>query len=91
MPMILDRVPPNSAYGFRTLKTLSSPEVWYPANRAAGWFMLAAAVISICFNVALWWTVPELPLNRTLLWMTDGTMIPLSMSLPASFIYLERL
>ena len=37
MPMILDRVPPNSAYGFRTPKTLSSPEVWYPANRAAGW------------------------------------------------------
>ena len=91
LPMILGRVPPNSAYGFRTPKTLSSPEVWYPANRAAGWFMLTAMVISICFNLALWWTFPEWPLDRTVSWMTGGTMIPLSISLLASFIYLGRL
>ena len=91
IPMILGKVPPNSAFGFRTPKTLSSQEVWYPANRAAGWFILAAAVVSICFNVALWWTHPEWPLDRTVLWMTGGTMIPLSISLLASFIYLGRL
>ena len=61
IPMILDRVPPNGAYGFRTPKTLSSPEIWYPANRAAGWFMLAAMVVAICFNLALWWAYPEWP------------------------------
>ena len=89
--MILSKVPPNSAYGFRTAKTLSSQEVWYPANRAAGWFMLAAAAISICFNLALWWTFPEWPLDRMVSWMTGGTMIALSTSLLASFIYLGRL
>ena len=57
--MILDKVPPNGVYGFRTPKTLSSPEVWYPANRAAGWFMLAAMVVAICFNLALWSVYPE--------------------------------
>ncbi len=88
IPVILGKVHPNSTYGFRTPKTLSSQDVWYPANRAAGWFMLAAAAISICFNLVLWWTVPEWPLNRTLLWMMGGTMIPLSVSLLASFIYL---
>lgn len=67
IPMILDRVPPNGAYGFRTPKTLESEKVWYPANRAAGWFMLAAAVLSICFNLALWWAFPEWSLNRTVL------------------------
>ena len=91
IPMILDRVPPNSTYGFRTVKTLSSPDVWYPANRAAGWFVLAAAVISICFNLALWWSFPEWRLTRTLFWMNCGTMITLSISLLASFIYLGRL
>lgn len=91
VPTILGKVPPNSVYGFRTPKTLSSPEIWYPANRAAGWFLAAAAVISIGFNLALWWAVPEWPLDRTLSWMTGGTMIPLSMSLVASFIYLGRL
>ena len=91
IPMILGKVPPNGTYGFRTPKTLSSPEVWYSANRAAGWFMVSAAVISICFNLALWWTFPEWPLDRTMSWMTAGTMIPLSISLLASFIYLGRL
>ena len=91
IPMILDRVPPNGAYGFRTPKTLESEEVWYPANRAAGWFMLAAAVLSICFNLALWWTFPEWSLSRTVLWMSGGNMILLSMSFLASSIYLGRL
>lgn len=91
IPMVLGTVAPNGAYGFRTPKTLSSPEVWYPANRAAGWFMLAAMVVSICFNRALWWAYPEWPLERTLSWMTGGMMIPLSISLLASFIYLKRL
>ena len=91
IPMILGKVPPNGAYGFRTAKTLSSPDVWYPANRAAGWFMLAAVAVSICFNLALWWTYPEWPLERTVSWMTGGTMIPLSISVLASLIYIGRL
>ena len=91
IPMILDKVTSNGAYGFRTPKTLSSEDVWYPANRAAGWFMLAAAVVSICFNVALWWIFPEMPLSRTVLWMSGGNMILLSMSFLASFVYLGRL
>ncbi len=91
IPLVLGKVPPNNAYGFRTSKTLSSPEVWYPANRAAGWFMLAAGVISICFNLALWWAFPEWPPNRTESWMIGGTMIPLLIALLASFIYLRRL
>ncbi len=91
VPMILGKVPPNGIYGFRTPKTLSSPDVWYPANRASGWFMLVAAVISICFNLALWWTVPEWPPDRTASWMMGGTMIPLAISIVASFLYLRRL
>ena len=91
IPMILSKVPPNSTYGFRTQKTLSSQEIWYPANRAAGWFMLAAMVVSICFNLALWWIFPEWSLNRTVGWMTGGTMILLLTSVLASIIYIGRL
>ena len=91
VPMILGKVPPNGAYGFRTPKTLSSPDVWYPANRASGWFMLAAMAAAICFNLALWWAYPEWPLERMVLWMTGGMMIPLAISVVASFIYLGRL
>ena len=91
IPLILGKVSANGSYGFRTPKTLSSDDVWYPANRAEGWFMLAAAVLSIFFNLALWWTVPEWSPSRTVLWMTAGNMILLSTSLLASFIYLGRL
>lgn len=53
--------------------------------------MLAAAVLSICFNLALWWFFPEWSLSRTVLWMSGGNMILLSMSFLASSIYLGRL
>ena len=53
--------------------------------------MLAAAVISICFNLALWWTVPGMAARQDGLVDDGGTMIPLAMSIVASFIYLRRL
>jgi hypothetical protein len=53
--------------------------------------MLAAMAISICLNLALSWAFPAWPLDRAVLWMTGGTMVLLSLSLLASFIYLGRL
>ena len=90
-PMALGRIPPNGIYGFRTEKTLSSPEVWYPANRASGWFMVAAAAVSLAFNQVLSWTFPEWPIERAMPWLVGGNVIPLGAALVASFIYLRRL
>ena len=45
LPMMYDKVPPNGFYGFRTPRTLSDPNVWYPANRVAGRNMALAGVI----------------------------------------------
>ena len=59
LPMILGKVGPNRIYGFRTRKTLSDPSIWYPANRAAGWFTLASAVVALAFNLDLWRSFPE--------------------------------
>lgn len=36
LPLALGKVPPNWFYGFRTPKTLSSPDLWYAANRSLG-------------------------------------------------------
>ncbi len=90
-PMALGKIPPNRIYGFRTEKTLSSPEVWYPANRAAGWFMVAAAAVSLVFNLAVSSALPEWPLERLKPWMVGGNLVPLAASVIASFIYLRRL
>ena len=51
-PMIQGHVPPNSTYGFRTEKTLSSPSIWYPANAFAGWVFLGASVVTMGATVA---------------------------------------
>jgi uncharacterized membrane protein len=45
LPMMYDKIPPNSFYGFRTPRTMSDPNVWYPANRVAGRNLALAGVI----------------------------------------------
>ena len=52
VPLIKGRVPPNHWYGFRVRRTLSDPAVWYPANRHAGWRMLAAGLLWLGAAVA---------------------------------------
>ena len=44
VPLILQRVPRNAFYGFRTRKTLSSDAIWYPANVFAGQALALASV-----------------------------------------------
>jgi uncharacterized membrane protein len=46
IPPILRWVGPNPIYGFRTPRTHSSPEIWYPANAFAGRVLLIAAGVS---------------------------------------------
>ena len=45
LPLIYDKVPPNGFYGFRTPRTMSDPNVWYPANRVAGRNLAVAGAI----------------------------------------------
>ncbi len=61
-PLILGKVKPNAVYGFRTPKTLSNDEIWYAANRTAGWDMVLAAVVCVC----LWFARPYVPAMRGL-------------------------
>jgi uncharacterized membrane protein len=46
IPMILKLVPPNPYYGFRTPRTLANRELWFRANRFAGWALLIGAGVS---------------------------------------------
>jgi uncharacterized membrane protein len=91
IPMVIGVVPPNRLYGFRTRKTLSSPEIWYRANRVSGWFMIAACIVAITFNLILWTLHPDWPVKRLLFWMANATALSIALSLIPSFIYLKRL
>lgn len=52
IPLIRRRIPPNLYCGFRTKKTLSSPDIWYPANEYMGKLLrvdgVCVVVASIC-------------------------------------------
>ena len=60
IPMIMGKVPPNNLYGFRTKKTLSDPEIWYPANAYAGKWLLVWGVLMIVAALLLPWLLPDL-------------------------------
>ena len=91
IPMVLAMVPPNAFYGFRTPRTLSSPRIWYAANRVSGWFLIVASALTICFNLALWWIHPDWPEKRLVFWMANAMAVSVFLAVVASFMYLRRL
>ncbi len=91
IPMAFGKVGPNGFYGFRTPKTLSSPEIWYPANRVSGWLLIAAGACTIVVNLVLLALFPELPRRTLLLWMTFSNVVPILCSFVVSLLYIRRL
>ena len=53
IPLIQERVPPNSFYGFRTVKSLSDPKIWYAINRMSGIDLLIAGALISLGSVAM--------------------------------------
>jgi len=91
LPMALGKIPPNGLYGFRTPKTLASPDIWYPANRIAGWFMVAAGALVFCFNLLLWSIHPDWPPETLVIWMAGAGFTAIVLASVASLIYLRKL
>jgi uncharacterized membrane protein len=53
VPLIQERVPPNSSYGFRTAKSLSDPKIWYAINRISGRDLLIAGALITLGSIAM--------------------------------------
>ena len=53
VPLIQGRVKPNAWYGFRIPLTLNNPDIWYPANRYAGWSLLAYGLVLLVVTLGL--------------------------------------
>ena len=52
LPLALGLIPPNPL-GYRTARSLSSPELWREANILAGWLGLSAATAALLINLGL--------------------------------------
>lgn len=46
-PMFRHMVRPNTLYGFRTVQTVSDPEVWYPVNERSGKHLIVMGLVLI--------------------------------------------
>jgi hypothetical protein len=86
LPLMLGMVPPNGVYGFRTRQTLASPELWFRANRFAGFALFIAAAIS----AAIFLVQPEWASGRSLVGVVV-LVLPIIAALVASFAYVRRI
>ena len=86
IPLILKIVPPNRLYGFRTSQALANRELWFRANRFAGWALLLSAVAS----TAVFVREPAYASGRS----AAGLVIfvaPLAIAVAACFVYVRRI
>lgn len=67
VPMLLGKVPRNPLYGFRTRLTLSSDEIWYPANRFAAKGLLIWGLLNLLAATLAYTLQPLPPWGRNLL------------------------
>jgi SdpI/YfhL protein family len=85
VPLILRCVRPNPIYGFRTPRSLSSPEIWYPVNAFAGWTLLiSAAVRAVSLSLIPAHCLLQTRIPPVLL------LAPLAVAVFACFLYLRR-
>jgi len=81
---MLNLVPPNDVYVFRTQQTLSSPELLFRANRFAGCALFVAAATSPAILAGY----PEYSSGLVGLAVFA---VPVAIALAASFVYVRRL
>ena len=53
VPLIMGKIPPNPWYGYRTKRTLTSKEIWYPTNAYAGKWLLGSGLWDLFAAFAL--------------------------------------
>lgn len=91
LPLIRGRVPRNPLYGFRTPKTLSSDDIWYPANRYAGRALFRAGLATLAGSLVLLPFAARLSVDAVAYVGLALTLLPLGVALYGIFRYLNRL
>ncbi len=64
IPLILEKIGINGLYGFRTEKTMSSPTIWYAANKIMGRDLFVAGFLILGTAIAVYVAPVELSKNQ---------------------------
>ena len=91
VPMILEMVPPNNWYGFRTRRTLSDPDVWYPANRIAGQYLAVAGTVIVLTTLLVFLFQKSLRPNTASIILLSVSLISILGATVLSLIALRRI
>ena len=90
VPLILQKIPPNGLYGFRTRSTMENPKLWYLVNAFAGKRLLVVglgAAISAC---VLYFTTHQ-NIDQYALSCLGVFLALFLWALITSFLYLRRI
>jgi uncharacterized membrane protein len=91
IPLIMEKVPPNYLYGFRTKKTISNKEIWYKANKYAGKDLLVMGLILSVGTLILLIFKDKLSV-AVISWISLALiLIPLAIVLVRGLRYLSKL
>lgn len=67
IPLLLDKIPPNSWYGFRVPSTLADATLWYKVNRYMARWLLLSGVVTV-ISAAVFYRIPGLSID-TYAWL----------------------
>jgi len=85
VPLVLEKVPPNRYFGFRTKQTLNDATVWYRVNRTAGWSFLCLALTGIALSVSL---ISVFGMSRVQAQLACGGVLTIGVGVSALFGWL---
>jgi hypothetical protein len=90
IPLLYDKIPPNSFYGFRVSQTITDPKVWYAVNRySARWLLVAG--LSIVAAAILLYFIPGISVDVYALGCLAVFVVTLTVGLVKSFLYMKTL
>lgn len=91
VPLILKRVPPNPWYEFRTEKTFSNQNIWYAANRVAGYDLVAVGLVMLATTLIVFLSGEQIGAGRARNILLIVTLASVAGMLLHSFKALSRM
>jgi uncharacterized membrane protein len=94
IPLLYNAIGPNRFYGFRMRKTLSSPELWYKANKYAARELVAAGMVIIMLAMGTMLVHLRITMFTTIQAIALFIMvisIPMIIAILRSLFYLKKL
>ena len=92
IPLALNKIKPNTFYGYRVAKTLRDESVWYRVNKFAGGAFIGSGLAIIALVLIVLWLGNRFPLGPVALQLLGAgiILVPIIMAVIASSVVCYR-